>query len=363
MSSLEEPRQFVSDAEMRMKKVLAITPTLEHASFHQRIGMFVEPLKSLGYAVETVRYPDFGSRRALIRRFSEFDLVWLRRKTVDAFTARALRKSSVPLVYDFDDAVFVRSRQKSGSWRSGVRERKFRRTVAAARTVFAGSSLLADAARNWNESVHVVPTGVDLARYPQASHEGSGKIRLVWIGSRSTLRFLESKHTLFRRLAERYPDVRLRVICDVFPAWTDVPLEKEVWAPEREGDLLADGDIGVSPLPDTPFTRGKCGFKLIQFMAAGLPVVTTPVGSHREIVEDGISGILVADDEAWIDEIGRLIEDPARRGTMGQRGREIACERFDVSVLAQRIAQEFDNLTRSVGSKAGQAVAPIPRSE
>jgi glycosyltransferase involved in cell wall biosynthesis len=325
--------------------VLAVSSTLEHAGFNQRVAMFVEPLKAHGYDVSVVKYPERLGRRALAASLDGYDLVWLRRKTLDWLSARLFRRAKTPIVYDFDDAVYIRSRAKGGSWESRTRTRRFQRTLDVASAVFAGSEYLAAAARRFHDRVRVVPTGVDVRRYTEADHGDQELVRLIWIGTRSTMEYLEDRHALFRRLGEKYPRLRLRIVCNVFPEWTDVPLEKVPWSSESESRMLAESDIGVSPIPDTPFGRGKCGYKLIQYMAAGLPVVTTPVGSHREIVEAGSSGMLALTDDEWFDAVSKLVERPELRRSLGHRGREIVRERYDSTVLTRAIAAVFDDLT------------------
>ncbi|MEE8224236.1 MAG: glycosyltransferase family 4 protein [candidate division NC10 bacterium] len=330
-----------------MKRILAVTPALTGAGYNQRVGMFIGPLKERGFLVEPIQYPGFLERFLFLPRVHTYDAVWVVRKMLDPFSAGILRRNSLPVVFDFDDAIMVRSREQRGSFRSRSREWKFSRTLRAVDAVMAGSRYLADLARAINPRVHVVPTGVDVRSYSVKNHDEASEspVRLVWIGSDTTLRFLLSQHALFRRITQIWPEVRLRIICNRFPEWEDVPLEKIVWSPGIERRALVESDIGISPMPDTPFTRGKCGLKLIQFMATGLPVVTTPVGSHTEIVEDEINGFLAEGEEDWLKAIGRLVEDRALRKRLGLAGRKRVEERYDVTVLLEVIASVFASLT------------------
>lgn len=330
-----------------MKRILAVTPSLKDGVYNQRVKMFFGPLKERGYQVDPVRYPGFFERRRLFSRLEPYDAIWLVRRRLDPLSAGILRRSPHPVVFDFDDAIMIRSREKKGTFQSRSREWKFFRTVKVADAILAGSGHLADLARPLNPHVHVVPTGVDVHSYPLKNYSDGQRnpIRLVWIGGASTLRFLESQRALFRRITEIWPDVRLRVICNRFPEWHDVPLEKILWSPAIEKEALVESDIGVSPLPDTPFTRGKCGFKLIQYMATGLPVVTTPVGAHTEIVRDGVNGFLVQDQDEWLRAIGQLVRDQALRQRLGLAGRKRVEEQYDVKVLVEVIASVLAFLT------------------
>jgi glycosyltransferase involved in cell wall biosynthesis len=330
-----------------VKKILAVTPTLAEAGYHHRVGMFIPLLRERGFLVDAVRYPAFLERLRLFSRADGYDAVWIRRKMLDPLSAAVLRRKPRPVVFDFDDAIMVRSRERRGSFRSRSRERKFTRTVRSADAVLAGSHFLAGLARPLNPRVVVVPTGVDARTYPVQRHDdGPGRpVRLVWIGSGATLRFLMDQRGLLQRVARVWPQVRLRIICNRFPEWEDVPLEKVEWSPEIEKQALVESDIGISPLPDTPFTRGKCGLKLIQCMATGLPVIATPVGAHTEIVEDGVSGFVVDGEEAWLKAIGRLVEDRTLRQRMGHAARRRVEERYDVAVLLDVIASVFRSVT------------------
>lgn len=330
-----------------VKRILAVSPALAGAGYHHRVGMFITPLREVGFLVNPISYPGFPERLRLFSQVDSYDAIWVRRKTLDPFSAGILRRSPLPVVFDFDDAIMVRSREKRGSFRSRSRELKFSRTLKVADAVLAGSRYLADLAGTLNPRVHVVPTGVDVRSYPVKDHdeEPDRLVRLVWIGSASTLRYLLSEYRLFQRVTQKWPEVHIRIICNEFPEWDDVALEKVPWSHETEGTALAESDIGISPLPDTPFTRGKCGFKLIQYMAAGLPVITTPVGSHTEIVEDGVTGYLANGEEEWLSAIGRLVEDRALRKKFGLAGRVRVEERYDVTVLTEVIASVFTTLT------------------
>jgi hypothetical protein len=173
---------------------------------------------------------------------------------------------------------------------------------------------------------------------PEADR-GDGALELVWIGSSSTVRALERAQALLDAIGRAIPDVRLKVICDRFPVFRNLEVEPVWWSEPTEAYQLATSDIGISWLADDTWTRGKCALKVLQYMAAGLPVVLNRVGVHAEIVEHGGSGFLADTESDWIDAIRMLASDPDLRYEMGRRGRQIVEEWYNVSRWAPMIEQ------------------------
>jgi glycosyltransferase involved in cell wall biosynthesis len=153
----------------------------------------------------------------------------------------------------------------------------------------------------------------------------------------------------FRALVGRAPNVRFKVICSRAPCALDLPVSFERWSQKREAAHLEDVDVGIMPLADTPWNRGKCAFKALQYMATGLPVVASGVGMNTEVVEDGRSGYLVGDEADWIDALARLAANGEMRRRMGREGRASVELRYACSVIGPRVA----DLIESVGSSAG----------
>jgi hypothetical protein len=151
---------------------------------------------------------------------------------------------------------------------------------------------------------------------------------LVWIGSSSTLRCLESGRPVLEHIGRNVEQTRLKVICDRFPDFENLAVERTRWSSARESQELRDSDIGISWLADDLWSRGKCGLKILQYMAAGLPVVASPVGVHTEIL--GNSGFLPDSPKAWTSTVDRLARDPALREQLGREGRSRIQRRFDV---------------------------------
>ena len=317
------------------KRLLILTRDRANAAFRQRIEPYLASLAARGIAcevVEVARCP--VTRRGQMAQARAFDGVLVHRKTLTFWDARALRGAR-RLVYDFDDAVMVQARAPDRP--HAGRLRRFRRTMARADLVIAGSRILAEHAYAAGaRRVAIVPTGLDASRLrPKATWAAApGRTRLVWIGSASTLRQLEPFRPMFEALGRAVPGLVLRVIADADMRLDDLAVENVRWRLEDEARLLAESDLGIAPLPDTPFTRGKCGFKVLQYMAAGLPVVASPVGVNADYVRHRETGLWARSAEEWVEAIGRLAADAALRERMGREGRRRIEREFDFAVLA-----------------------------
>jgi glycosyltransferase involved in cell wall biosynthesis len=200
--------------------------------------------------------------------------------------------------------------------------------------VVAGNSFLALGAAQ-APRVHTIPTCVEPSAYQLAQHAGEGT-ELVWIGSSSTLQGLEAVTPLLERLGRDWPGLRLKLVCDRFLHLTDLPVVARPWSEATEAAEIATADIGISWLPDDDWSRGKCGLKVLQYMAAGLPVVANPVGVQTDLIRHGESGFLAATADAWSAAVGRLVHDAQLRRCMGAAGRRRVERDFSVTSGAAR---------------------------
>ena len=249
----------------------------------------------------------------------------LQRKLLPRWQLRILRRSARRLVFDFDDAVLFRDSNDPRGPEDDRRRCRFAAMMAAADAVVAGNDFLADCALRAGarvEDVHVIPTCVEPAGYPVARQEPiDGSLELVWIGSSGTLKGLEQPAAVWRAVAAAVPGVRLRVICDRFPRDFPIPVVAVPWDESDEARQLATGQVGVSWLPDDLWSRGKCGLKVLQYQAAGLPVVANPVGCQVEMIRPEVNGFLAASPDEWAAAVRRLADDAALRRRMGQAAR------------------------------------------
>ncbi len=318
------------------KRLLVLTRHREGAPFRQRIEPYLAALRDRGIAATVAELPTgLLARRREMLQADRFDGALLHRKTLTAWDQSALRDAK-RIIYDFDDAVMCQARDPSVP--HGGRLRRFRRTIGEVDVVIAGSPVLAEHAREAGaEDVTVIPTGLDTRSYPRKqTYETAGPVRLVWIGSESTLKQLESRRSVLEVIGQKVDGLVLRVVADAPFQVESLAVENRPWSPEVEARLLAESDVGVAPMPDTPYTRGKCGFKVLQYMAAGLPVVASPVGVNADYVKPGENGFLPRTGDEWAEAVRQLAEDVSLREQFGLAGRKRVTEEFDFSVLAPK---------------------------
>jgi glycosyltransferase involved in cell wall biosynthesis len=306
-------------------KLAALVNGLEHPSYRYRLRAFESALRDHGWEV-VARDISRGwlSALSLLGAVRSVDAVFLQRRLLSREKLFILRRCARRLIYDFDDAVFYRSSNSPKGPHSRRRKSRFVATVRAADAVIAGNGFLADFARQYaaEKKVHTIPTCVDPARYERA---GSGDARmgteLVWIGSASTLKTIVRVPRHFEAISRLVPQARLNIVCDVFPESLPIAVTRCPWSMETEAQALGAADIGISWMPDDAWSRGKCGLKVLQYMAAGLPVIANPVGVHREMVSPGKTGFLVDAPEEWAQAVGTLARDSNLRYSMGSAGR------------------------------------------
>ena len=253
------------------------------------------------------------------------------------------RPGSPPIVYDFDDAVFLPNTSEANRVISALKyPHKTDTIVGKSAMVIAGNDYLAAYARRHNERVTVIPTCVDtdqfVPRSPESANDADRRLVFGWIGSQTTASYLEALGPVLTRVHLARPfDLRVAGAGRDL-RFGDVTVANVTWSLKDEVSLFNTCDVGVYPLTEDEWTKGKCGFKAIQFMACGVPVVASAVGVNREIIADGVNGFLAATEDEWVEKLTRLADDPALRRRMGEAGRQTIEERYSLRVNAPRMA-------------------------
>lgn len=297
-------------------------------------------------------------------RATRYDVVYVLREAFPfgpPVFENALAFAGKRLIFDFDDAIWQCSQVHDNPFDRLRDWSKPAKLVAHAQHIVVGSRYLAEFARSHAKKpdlVSIVPTVVDSEIYkPLEQTRNDGKITIGWIGTpRGSKTFLEGLIPVMRDFAVRYPHVQW---CFVGAEDFDVdtlPVEFKTWRLAEEVRDIQSFDIGLMPLTDDVYTRGKCGFKLIQYMNCGIPVVCSPVGANCDIVEDGICGYFATDRTEWSAALVRLIESADLRRSMGTRGRTLSIEKYSLAAQAPRLLE----IIRSVATGASNRNNPLP---
>jgi glycosyltransferase involved in cell wall biosynthesis len=276
-----------------------------------------------------------GARRRLaadLREAGEGASTVVVQRHVDFTPSLALERAAVAnrrLVYDVDDAIWLTGRQTGGHPLGALKgvARKVRWLAERADHTIAGNEILAEHLSRYSDEVTVVPSLVDPDACALRAHEQGEALTLGWVGSPTTALYLRGIAPVLERFAKgsRRP-VRLVVVGGSAPPIAGVGVEERPWSPEAEREALAEMDIGLMPLDDTPWSRGKCAYKALQYMAAGIPPVADDVGIVADTVGGG--GYVVSGPEQWLEALGALADDPALRTRMGEAGRRRVEEEF-----------------------------------
>jgi glycosyltransferase involved in cell wall biosynthesis len=329
--------------------------TLQYLPWLDRAGIEYEvaPLMDDGLLSSRIRVgrydlpkllASYARRIGRLARRGDFDLIWLEKEALPWLPASFERWlcAGIPCLVDYDDAVFHHYDLSPRGWVRRIFGNRVDRVMSSAAAVMVGNKYLA--ARAENAGAHVVreiPTVIDLARYaPKPPGPPPEKPTIVWIGTFSTAGYLRLLREPLSRLRSAF---KLRVIGGPIEAFPELDMELIPWTEKGEAAALRECDIGVMPLTDSPWERGKCGYKLIQYMACGLPVVASPVGVNREIVRVGENGFLADSSAEWVESLDRLLDDPGLRRRMGEAGRK----RVEQDYCTDRIAPAIIEILRS----------------
>jgi glycosyltransferase involved in cell wall biosynthesis len=281
-----------------------------------------------------------------LRKAKDYDIVFLYREAVmfgSAWFEKRLAKRSAKLILDYDDAIWLRDVSEGNrrlAWLK--RPSKTADIIKVCDLIITGNEYLGAYARTFNRNVAVVPTTIETHLYQVPSKVVTSKVCIGWTGSITTLRHLEQAKPILQKIYERYGDkVCFRVIADREWTTSELPVEFVRWKRESEIEDLSVIDIGIMPLPDNDWARGKCGFKGLQYMALGIPAIMSPVGVNTEIITDGINGFLASGEQEWIEKLSLLIEAPELRKKLGTAGRTTVEERYSYNAWKDRYVQLF----------------------
>ena len=306
-------------------RILCLTTRPDRPSTRYRWLQYLPYLKQAGVEAELAVIPKGFNRWRMLRAINGVNAVFIQKKLFSRLEQVYIGRKARTIIYDFDDAIMYTPVQYGTGTR---RYKRFCSMAAAASHIIAGNRYLAAAVpADRSGKVTVIPTVVDVTRYPV--HKRGGPITTIgWIGTSSTQQYLEKLKPVFSKITGRYSGVTIKVISDRHPGMGNIVWEQ--WNADREMDQLLSIDIGIMPLDSNPWTEGKCGFKIIQYMAAGIPVVCSPVGVNKEVVTDSVNGLHADSIDQWEQSLSRLIEDKVLYDNMAAAGRKTADSRYNL---------------------------------
>lgn len=356
-------------------KVLAIVPSLYDTSPGQRFRLeqwekilkkgdveityspFETPelkgvLYQSGHALRKVKtvFANMLRRRSELDSVRDYDLVYVFREAAllgPAWFERKIARSGVPMIFDFDDAIFVAYRSPSNGYLSYLKfPQKTGEICRLSAHVMVGNEFLANYARQFNETVTIVPTTIETDKYrPVERSTAPDTLTIGWSGSHSTVQHLDTIRGALQSLAEE-EKFRLRVVGTPNYEIDSVDIEAIPWRSETEIDDLSPIDIGLMPLPDDNWSKGKCGLKALQYMALGIPTICSPVGVNTKIIQDGENGFIADSTAEWVEKIKVLLHSRELRQKLGLAGRTTVETDYSAKRQAPRVLEIFESVIR-----------------
>jgi glycosyltransferase involved in cell wall biosynthesis len=322
-----------------------LRPFMSSAFYRVRYRPGALPRKAVSLAISTV------NRVLDLRRASKADVIVIHREAFPfgvPWIEQALARTGTPIVFDFDDAIYLHSLgESSGLMRFLKRPEKTGRIIELSTAVIAGNETLKGYASQFNDKITVIPTPVDTDHFrPKPKQTELDKVVVGWIGSNTTAPYLKMVEPALQEVTRRYPQVEVRVVGGSYQPRGVEQASLRRWGLESELRELHGFDIGIMPMPDSEWTRGKCGFKSLFYMSVGLPSVCSPVGLTTDFIQDGQNGLLASTTEEWVEKLCRLIENPALRRQIGQAGRQTVEQKYSVHAQAPRLLQVIESVAR-----------------
>ena len=264
-----------------------------------------------------------------------YDVIFVHREAYPfggAFIEILLHRMGKPIIFDFDDAIFLSNTSEQNIYIERFKNpKKVSRIVRMSKCIIAGNGYLRDYAMQYNSNIVVIPSSIDTKKYfPLAGKPREKSIIVGWLGSNTTRRFLCDLEDVFVDLSKKYKNLIFKIVGAAFFSSKLTNIVNVKWSLDGELAELQSFDIGIMPMLDNEWTKGKCGFKALLYMACGIPVVASAVGINPEIIKDGENGFLATGYDEWIAKLSRLIEDEKMRVVFGLAGRRTIIDRYSL---------------------------------
>ncbi len=326
-------------------KILFLVQGLDVAASRYRVLQYMPYLKEHGVEASVQPFPKgFIAKLKVFMSVRQYDILFIQRKRFPLLWLKLLRRNARKIVYDFDDSVMYRN-SKAANPESNTRVKMFKNMINASDRVIAGNEYLQKNTTPYTQNVTIIPSPIDMTSYPQKKYpEKNDNITLGWVGAHGSIHYLKKMKPVFETLGKRNDKLRLKIICDTFFDCENMVVDKKQWNEKDEVADIQSFDIGLMPLMDDPWSHGKCGLKVLQCLATGVPVVCSPAGINKEIVEDGVHGFWANTQEEWIEKLETLINDHDLRKRMGKEGRKRVIDHYSLKANAPRMLKIFQQL-------------------
>lgn len=281
-----------------------------------------------------------------VKRANKFDYIFIQREafmTGTTYFEKRFAKSKVKLIFDFDDSIWLEDKNEANSKLSFLKKpSKTSDIIKLCDTIVAGNEYLAAYARKFNNNVVVIPTTIDTDGYIPKPKIANDKVIIGWSGSFSTIKHFESAVEALKAIKEKYGEkVGFKVIGNAQYRNKTLGITGQKWNAQTEVEDLQDIDIGIMPLPNTEWTKGKCGLKGLQYMGLAIPTIMSPVGVNTKIIEHGVNGMLATTTQEWVDCLTQLIESEELRTRLGEAGRKTVVKGYSVHANKEKYLELF----------------------
>ena len=292
----------------------------------------------------------FLKRLFEVKTYNNYDIIFVYREaffTGSTYFEKKIAKSTAKLVFDFDDAIWlhdVSAGNKKWGWLKNAG--KTVDIIKLADMIFAGNQYLVDFASIYNSNVKLIPTTIDTNHHIIINNKpDNNKICIGWTGSATTLKYFDQFLPVFIKLKEKYPtQIMFKIIVDTKKYYPELNTNTTLWSLKTEIAELNKIDIGIMPLPDDKWAKGKCGFKGLQYMSLGIPTIMSPVGVNKDIITDGVNGFLANSEKEWITKLSLLIEDKDLRGVTGSSGKKTILANYSTEAIKSKYLQYLQSI-------------------
>lgn len=287
-----------------------------------------------------------------LKRADDFDIIFVQREaymTGSTFFEKRFAGSKAKLVYDFDDSIWIMDTSDANKkWEWMKSTKKTGEIISVSNMVFAGNKYLFDYAQKHNSNVKIIPTTIDTAIFRRKEeYKNSEKICIGWSGSITTIKHFEEATAILKKVKQKYGDnVYFKVMGDDTYENKELNIKGIPWTSATEIDIISSFDIGIMPLPNDQWVKGKCGLKGLSYMALEVPTIMSAVGVNTEIISDGLNGFLATTEEEWINKISLLIESFELRKTLGMNGRKTVIDRYSLESQKNNYLNSFNELLK-----------------